>query len=232
MEARAMKKLALLFLLAAPLAAQPWSVYQKTLQQPVEQQTPGGMSQPDRSKWVINPTTFFWDADDFLRAVYLGGLAPGESVAYQDGLIADWVEHLVYIEGCAESRTDFQLSILLSNASGAAVALLSAAKPVAVDKRTVCARACFTSPDFDITNDELQPVIGSGGGLGKAYGLTWEVTNTGPRRIKNLSVIASVRLLGNASVNQGCPHGWSGWESARVCVGNGFEPNGRICWDK
>src|SRR5512139_3021122 len=68
-------------------------------QTPVEQQTPGGATQPDRNLWIVNPTigeqgeAAIWDADDAVRFAASGVWEPGQSASISQRVYADWREH-------------------------------------------------------------------------------------------------------------------------------------------
>ena len=131
---------------------------------PVEQQTPGGASQPDESLWVTNPTSCVWDADDYERFVFSGVLAAGASMSLTRCVIGDWIAHLASI---------------VSYDAGVSVSVEF--DSVAV---TGASAACIAGPDFDYGSPTLSLIEGSNGGVGSVMVVTFTVTNTLGRKVQ------------------------------------------------
>jgi hypothetical protein len=157
-RAAAIVALALGVLVASPVAARPDAVFQllsKTQQQPVEQQTPGGATQPDHSLWVTNPTSCLWDTDDALSARFIGSWVRGETHTYTDCIVTDDIAHRISLElgpGLVGSVT----------VDGVDVGL------------------CSLSREWDSSEvTGLPEIAGSNGGHGQIVSVTWTVTNPG-----------------------------------------------------
>lgn len=176
-------------------------------QEPVEQQTPGGMTQPDQSLWVLNPTLVtggsngttgsIWDSDDMYRFIAEGMLAPGESFTVSKDVIADMTDHFVGIKVFCNTRSQFTASIAFSTSES-----VSAVQRV-VD-RQIIGKAGILTPIYQPTSPELLPIPGSNGGIGKHVLVTWTVTNTGTKA-------ASFGMDGEiclAISNQEAPYFW------------------------
>lgn len=144
--------------IAAAALAVTLVISQRTLQQPVEQQTPGGATQPDRSLWVTNPTGCLWDTDDWLEARLSGKWAKGETRTYTDCVVADNDRHVARLE-------------------------LSAGLTGSITIDGVNVGLCGATPWYgDPEYLALPEVEGSNGGHGRIVQVTWTVTNPGHTR--------------------------------------------------
>jgi hypothetical protein len=160
----------ILLLGVAPVArakppAASWVVNQYTLQQPVEQQTPGGATQPDQSLWVVNPSACVWDSDDIVSALWAGRIGRGETQAFSVCVIGDWTDHL------------FRLSV-----SDGLIGSISAS-----DGPT--ATSCLLGPDYDHSSPALAPIPDSNGGVGRVHTITFSVHNPGRPQQHAVAVI-------------------------------------------
>jgi hypothetical protein len=163
-----------------------WSDYQT----PVEQQTPGGATQPDHSLWVTNPTIgstapCIWDADDELNLFFGGVLAAGATYSYTTCLFGDWTGHVIGVK---------------ANASGVTAS-------VSIDGLvTVAAPGCIIGPDHDRQDyPGFRPVTGSGGGIAVPHTITWTVTNPTGRKLGHAGAEGTVQGWTNYAVGYWCP---------------------------
>ncbi len=180
-----MGTIATLFMVLA-LAFGPWQ--SEITQQPVEQQTQGGSTQPDRSLWVLNNTGCAWDADD-TRSMgdTNASLAAGETVSGTKCLIADWMEHAVFFDVNAHSRD------LIVRLSFEPQGYILQANPVALAKGGYDYWICTDGPDYDRTSLDLQPIPDSGfGGVGVPTTFTASIINPTGRTIRKVNTF--VRL--------------------------------------
>jgi len=156
------------------LAARPqpmrWSAYYWPFpQQPVEQQTPVGATQPDRSLWIVNPYAYplpqsewcVWDSDDRIMGGFGGIIGPGVTVSGSACVILDQVAHEAWI-----TVSDPRLVglVTVDGVSG----------------------QCVFTPEFD--NDEvsdLPEIEGSNGGHGLKTAITWSIHNPTNRTIRH-----------------------------------------------
>lgn len=160
--------LVLLLLSAAPSGgAKPssepvWSELQRSIDQPVEQQTPGGALQPDPGLWVLNPGPCFWDPDDRLEAmIYARHWVRGQTASHSECVYGDWAAHLWALN----ASTDF------------AVALAVDGLELGVGRGSTC----ILGPDYDHSDSRLEPVADSGG-IALRHTVTWTVTAQRPLR--------------------------------------------------
>mgnify|MGYP001559318288 CR=1 FL=1 len=195
--------LALALLVAPPVAvaeaAKPvaFAIGQTSFQhqQPVEQQTPGGATQPDQSLWVVNRTDCIWDADDQWLAVGYGYLDPGASVSVSTCIIGDWAAHDAW--GWAlTSKSSVQPSLSVTVSGG----------PTA---------ACVRGPDYDY-GSALPIIPDSNGGVGVVHVATFTIANPSDRRIRVERAEFTLRMRGVGPESCatyslfGNPHWWWG----------------------
>lgn len=177
------------------------------LNQPIEQQTPGGVTQPDQNLWVMNPTTCVWDADDEIHYRGAGELtATAEASAC---IVGDWKAHLTTVDVVASSP---DLGVRLS-LTGDGLSFEAVAFPVPLPKNRWKYRACLYGPDYDQAHP-LSLVEGSNGGVGEMWTAAVQITTT--RRVREVN--ASFRV-GAEQVQANCkaerlnigPSVWRGW---------------------
>lgn len=160
------------------------SVTTRNLNFLVEQQTPGGMTQPDQSLWVGNRTGCVWDPDDLVVVSLDGRLKPGESVSISHCLIGDWAQHLL---GARVTRGDVTVSLTLSGL------------------RTVSGKVvCIIGPDYQRDSPKLSPIPDSNGGVGLRHDVTWTLTNTS-HRPQWAAAVGEIRLDLNNTRSLYCP---------------------------
>ncbi len=170
-----------------PLVFGPWEPEQR--QNPVEQQTQGGATQPDHSLWVVNNTQCAWDPDDSLSTGDLNGsLAPGATATGTKCIIADWAEHATYFDVNAPR-------------SGLAVSLSFSPQnfTIQASRRVVSYGydwwVCTYGPDYEPASPALEPIPNSGyGGVGVPTSVTVSVTNTTNRTISKINAFMRVSL--------------------------------------
>lgn len=181
--------LAVLGLVALPAAAHAdpfvWYLGQRTLQQPVEQQTPGGALQPDQSLWVVNPTECAWDADDRLQTRGMGNIPAGGSTTWHECLVADGRSHVFAVSAYAP-REGLLVTITWSNAD--------AMRTITLDMpRRQSVTACFEGPEYDEGSPLLVPIPDSNGGVGQVTDIAVTATNTTDRTMRDASVFTELR---------------------------------------
>ena len=167
-----------------------WNLGQRSTQQPVEQQTPGGATQPDPSLWVVNPQpgVCAWDADDTLEARGFGDLAPGETAERHECMYGDWQPHLFNAQVSAKTPS-LIVEIGWSNAD-ALRSFTVAGVPGAKNYTTWL--ACFFGPDYDVRSPLLPAVAGSNGGTAQPTDFFARVTNVGARAARGVSIFTTV----------------------------------------
>jgi hypothetical protein len=201
-----MKKLialvALLLLAASPspFVWGPWGEPDVT-QQPVEQQTEGGATQPDQSLWVVNNTGCAWDADDSrFSGATDGTLAPGVTATGSRCVISDWNEHAVYVNVNSKSP---DLVLTLSYEPQGYV--FPAARRL-VDGRYVY-EICVKGVDYtENVSPELQPIPNSGyGGVGVVTTFTYSLRNPTSRTVRDTHGRMTLRAVPDLA----CGSGWT-----------------------
>lgn len=165
---------------AARQPAPPFHVYHFDQQQPVEQQTPMGATQPDQSLWVINPTDCLWDADDNISASAAGRFDRGASVTFTVCIVGDWTPHLVWIAASEGLAT----SISASNGP--------------------TAPRCLYGPDYNHEYGGFAPIEGSHGGVGVVHVLTLTATNVTGHPVKAAVRVGST-LATTQALDTYCP---------------------------
>jgi len=155
------------------------------IQQPVEQQTQGGSTQPDQSLWVVNNTRVPWDTDDIREIDNSGYLDPGQSSTFtENALVADWVNHIVAIEATSQTKSaNFIVSARLDDGLGTNI--LATSRPATlIAQSTMYAAVAIFSQVYQQSSSKLSAIPNSGfGGIGRMLTVTWTVTNNGARRI-------------------------------------------------
>ena len=173
----------LLVLLAVPLLLAatfgPWE--NEVTQQPVEQQTPGGDTQPDQSLWVVNNTGCAWDADDRRSTGFLDGvIAAGETATGTRCVIADGTGHGVWFNVQARSPD------LIVETRFEPQGFVFRANPVATGSGYEY-WICTVGPDYDQSAVPTLPEIaGSNGGHGVRTDITVSITNPTSRTIRKV----------------------------------------------
>ena len=167
-------------------------------QQPVEQQTQGGDTQPDHSLWVVNNTTCAWDADD---AWFTGGLngvlAGGETATVSRCVVADWRSHGIALSVNAPAAN------LVVEISFSPQGYVFRAVPVLSGNRYVYL-VCADGPQYDRSSPTLQPIPNSGfGGVGVVTTVTARLTNPGTRAARKVNALFNLRATPELA-NQGC----------------------------
>jgi hypothetical protein len=178
-----------LLLLAAPLClmATPsargttfvWTLEQRNIHNPVEQQAP-----------VTNPTGCAWDPDDKLEVRGAGDLAAGESTEWHECLIADWLDHQFTVVVIAPSP-NLRVEIGWANPDGARSLT---APGVPGQGKTVRYETCFAGPEYNQGSPLLQPIPDSNGGVGQVTDLYLRITNTGTRSVRDITVSSRVNI--------------------------------------
>ena len=157
-------------------------------QKVVEQQTPGGATQPDSALWIVNPTTCVWDVDEY-DSYRLGGkfLQADETVSVSDScVIGDWTGHLFVMWVEEGLRAE-----------------------VSVGERTWARDGpgylCLRGPGYGRDNSVLQPIPGSNGGVGVQLPITFAITNMTSKKFIEPHATATVRVHSGPYVTDICP---------------------------
>jgi hypothetical protein len=180
----------------------------------VEQQSPGGaLCEVD---CVVNPTDFCpWDPDEAVHVRGFGDLAPGDTVSWSSCVIADWSNHLVSLSAGGFRHGEITVTITAVNPHRGGT----------VTATGTSLRMCLLTPDYDRNTTLLSEIPGSNGGVGQHTPITVTVTNTGTRRIRDLSMHAGIQYSQIAQVREF----YCG--ATLTCVGltvPGLDP--KVCW--
>ena len=161
---------------ALAAAPQPmhWTANQRTLQQPVEQQTPGGATQPDRSLWVTNPTPCAWDPDDIITGLFTGVIAKGQTVTHSECVILDTQNHLIGLSVGAGLSGWISVGTPAGDTTGGSLG----------------AGACLLTPEYGDPQYLALPEIGAG--HGDRVSVTWSVTNVSGHRLGKAIAITTI----------------------------------------
>ena len=187
----ARRALGLLLFMPLLLAATfgPWEF--EDTQNPVEQQTQGGATQPDHSLWVVNNTGCAWDADDSRSTGFTNSvLAAGETTTATKCLIVDGRDHGVWFHVIsrsarliAEIRFDPQGFVFRGNAV-----------PVAGLNGYFEYFVCALGPKYDQSAVPTLPVIeGSNGGHGEFSTITVSITNPTRHAVRKTGSVMQLR---------------------------------------
>jgi hypothetical protein len=180
------------------------------LQQPVEQWTPGGMTQPDHTKWVWNRTGFVWDPDDDDRLSGYGYLDANSKAVGSVGLMADMDAHATIVKVYAPASV---VTILRYDYGKTSLREF---------KLTGSGVICVDGPDYATWSPSLQVIESSrsqdGLNVGKAVPLTVRVLIENPtnKRIRNIGVDVFIQPTFVPAESLGCP--------ARPWPRDGFDP--------
>ena len=182
-----MARRALIGLLAMPLIAAtfgPWEF--EDTQNPVEQQTQGGATQPDHSLWVVNNTGCVWDADDSRSMGFLDStLAAGETVSGSKCYIADWQDRQFYVNAFSKSP-DLVVTLEVQPLGFAFTLIPSFDSAV----RRYRYEMCFRQADYDRDYPNFQPIPDSGfGGVGVPQTITVSIRNPTNRTVRSTSAL-------------------------------------------
>ena len=164
----------------------PWEF--EDTQQPVEQQTPGGATQPDHSLWVTNPTMCAWDADDSRSTGFVGGVLPaGETVTASKCVIVDGMPHAVWFNVLARSS-----SLIVEtrfDPQGYVFQATAVSKARGYEYWT-----CSLGPEYDNSAvPSLPEITGSNGGRGEYSTVTVRITNPTNRAVHKVSAVMRLR---------------------------------------
>lgn len=183
--------------LLAGLVIMTGSVWWTNYQNPVEQQTPGGATQPDHSLWVINPTigtsnVCVWDADDQINLNFGGVIESGQTITYTTCLFGDWADHVIGM-----SRG--------SNARNTGVKIEASLSVDGITTINVQDKACIIGPDYDRDYPSFETIAGSNGGRAVRHTVTWTVHNPTVKRLRNDWAAGAIRLWTDSSQSTWCP---------------------------
>lgn len=134
-------------------------------------------TQVEQQAGVVNPTICVWDFDDKTEFTLYGQLEPGESRSVTGCQIADWSEHL---------------SSIVTSTAGLKVTATIGSISVSGSSN-----ACIIGPDYDAGHVPpwLPIVPDSNGGVGIRTEVTFTVTNTSGRRIRQARATATIGPL-------------------------------------
>ena len=167
-------------------------VTQESHQNPVEQQTPSGATQPDHSLWVVNDSDMIWDADDIWKWYGSGRIESGQTISISKQVICDWKSHLCGIT-CLGKKAEFEVSISIygEHINHSIVALSNRE-----------AKCLMMTPDYVKSTDKLVPISN---GRGQIYEVVFLIKNLG--RKKDFSVMGEIAHLSTTrqSLYSSCP---------------------------
>ena len=169
----------------------------------VEQQTPGGATQPDPSLWVINTTGgCVWDADDFVTVQYAGTLE--DSFTATECIIADWTNHLVAMVVVVKGKPAPSLTASIHFTRDGAGVDASSSELIPRDRHWSEIRFCTFSNEYDNDDPTHEPV---GDGVGWPTDVEFTVVNNGDKRIRDVSVRTIISSDSNRDIARWCPGG-------------------------
>lgn len=231
--------LALLLLGAgpAPFTWGPWGEAEDT-QNPVEQQTVGGATQPDQSLWVVNNTIAppgqgdvlrgkcAWDADDSRTMGHVDGtLAPGVMVSGSKCYVADNTEHATYISLYA--KTPDLVVAMRYDPQGFVVT--ASVQPDPNRNGFYHYEACGFGPYYDqLSIPPMQVIPNSGtapnrylpeviGGVGVPSTVTAVVSNPTPRTVRDVSGVLRFNCCNPSHASGGrCPERFFEWVNGQL----------------
>jgi hypothetical protein len=167
--------------------------------QPIEQQTPGGATQPDQSLWVVNPTDCVWDPDDHIEWRGFGDLEAGGSDGASGCILGDWKAHVTSVNVVSRSP-NLAVEIVLE---GDGLRFTAVPVPTLIEEsgpRRYRYEACLYGPDY--SNHELPPVEGSNGGVAVLWTASMSISNPTTRTVRDVGL--SFRI-GSYLGQGGCP---------------------------
>ena len=169
--------------------------YSASFQRLVEQQTPGGMTQPDPSLWVVNPfiPECAWDPDDSINLATIGRvLEAGASASVSECLVADHAGRLIWLS-VSSPRPTLRVTLFFPE-HGREIEL----RPEQIAQNEYRWKGCVRGPEFDSDALPYLPEIpDSNGGRGKVSHVVFRIENTGPRTVRDLSVMGAFNLDSN-----------------------------------
>jgi len=169
--------------------------YSASFQRLVEQQTPGGATQPDPSLWVVNPLIpqCAWDSDDEIKISSSVGrvLDPGAVALTTECLVADHAGHLIWFSVLSPRPT---LRVTLSFPDYNRTIEL---QPEKLSQNEYAWKGCVIGPEFDydaIRYEALPEIASSNGGRGKISRVIFSIENVGPRSVRDIGVLGALNL--------------------------------------
>jgi hypothetical protein len=211
----------LLLLPAAKPALFVWFPESESHDRVVEQQTPGGaLADCALVQCVVNPTDPFcvWDADESIETRGTGWLQPGESTTWTSCVIADWVNHLVYVTGAAGRHGQITATITADNPHLSGSVTVSGPEVA----------ACLFPSEYDRNTPLLSEIPESNGGVGQYTPVTVTITNIGARRT-DASVSVGIRAAYQISwIELYCGPIEDIQCDAIIVAGLGSDP--KVCW--
>lgn len=183
------------FLVAATFG--PWEG--EVTQQPVEQQTPGGATQPDHSLWVTNPTGCAWDADDNRSTGFTDSVvAAGETTTATKCVIVDGTGHAVWFHVISRSPN------LVSEIRFEPQGFVFRPNPTPVPGLNGYFEyfTCTLGPEYDESAiPGLPEIAGSNGGHGELTTITASITNPTTHAARKTGAV--LRLAVTPAVSSG-----------------------------
>ena len=159
------------------------------IQNPVEQQTVGGATQPNKALWITNTLERVWDADDQIGAYWTGSLEPGEEFRTSALMVCDWATHVASFNGQAEKGAILQASMEVTGLPQ----LYHLAIPSKTSGRYETFKGCILGPWYD-NQAPFVLIPGSNGGVGHEVVVTWVLKNTGTRPIRKLTAMVNLAI--------------------------------------
>lgn len=168
----------------------------------VEQQTPGGATQPDPDLWVINRTGCLWDADDHLNVQSAGRLTT--AYTQTECVIADGTNHLVALVVTVKNKPtpDVLASIHFTRNDTPWNLDVQSSVLAPRDRHFSEIRLCTFTPEYDNDDPTYDLIPDSNGGIGWPTDVEFTVEGSA----KALSM--RVAIVGDSSTNvaRWCPH--------------------------
>lgn len=183
-----------------------WWAGRTEKQQPVEQQTPMGESQPDPNLWVLNPTDCIWDGDDRQDYFGSGRLRPGDSASQASCIMADWDWHLAGIKVCSRQAAAVHGAVTFDLGGTALGAVRIETEELMWSEldRRYCATACMIGPHFDRSSPYLESVRDSKGGVAFPVVVRFEVVSYDTQQ-RSVDVVGMLLPDSNNSEAVYCP---------------------------
>lgn len=191
------------------------TVWAEGIQNPVEQQTPGGQTQPDQNLWVVNNTGCLWDGDDSWQAMARGGtVEPGGRLTFGRCLIADWSAHLWHIRVGGPRNSQFRAYLEVPELG------FSVSADGRLEGKYKYAEIAVLGPDYDHDSPVLSLIPNSNGGVGKLITLSFVVENLSDRPLRHWGMALDTRLNTNHMQELWVPTGYPIWETGLTQAGD------------
>ncbi len=194
---------ALALLVGLTTAARPsatWTSFgSQDTQNPIEQQTPGGATQPDRTLWVVNHTGCAWDIDDTRNRWMIDGTLPStESTGDSSCVVSDTATRGFAFQVFSPSPN----LIVTLGFSPQSITFTPNPRPDPNDGRGYEYSVCVLGLHYDLDSTSVSPIPDSNSGVGVLGDAVFSITNPTDHAVRKIQARFGIAGSWNSSNTQ------------------------------